>query len=154
MTAQVRFVTCADVISAGIRLAEYGFWASHAEVLMPDGKLLGAHADGGVKERDQGYDKATLLHDLFVPLTMPADQEAAFFAFLRSQLGKPYDFDAIAGIVAQRDWRALDSWFCSELVAAGLEHCGYLPPLAADVAKITPRDLLLILSGRLLIAAA
>jgi hypothetical protein len=25
--------------------------------------------------------------------------------FLRAQIGKPYDFEAIVGIVAQRDWQ-------------------------------------------------
>jgi uncharacterized protein YycO len=152
VTAQIRFVTADDIVSAGIRAAEYGFWASHAEALMPDGKLLGARADGGVLERERGYDAAAMARELFVPLTMPADQEAAFYGFLRAQLGKPYDFEAVAAIAAERDWRAPDSWFCSELVAAALERCGYLPPLAADVAKVTPRDLLLVLSGRVSIA--
>ena len=43
----LRFVTGDDLISRAIRAAEYGFWASHTEALMPDGTLLGAHADGG-----------------------------------------------------------------------------------------------------------
>jgi hypothetical protein len=149
MTAQIRFVTCDDIVSAAIRGAEYGFWASHVEALMPDGKLLGAHYDGGVLERDVGYDAGIMARELYVPLPMPADREAKFYDFLRSQLGKAYDVEAIAAIVSQRDWRAPDSWFCSELQAAALEACGYLPTLAADVAKITPRDLLLILSGEI-----
>lgn len=148
---QIRFVTCSDPVSAGIRAAEYGFWASHAEALMPDGTLLGAHYDGGVQERKRGYDAAIMKHELYVPITTAADQEAAFYKFLKSQVGKPYDLEAIAAIVIQRDWREQDSWFCSELVAAALEYCGFFPPLAADVAKVTPRDLLLIVSGKVLV---
>lgn len=146
---ELRFVTCNDPISAAIRVGEYGFWASHAEALMPDGTLLGAHYDGGVQARPRGYDAAIMRRELFVSLPCAASVETAFFDFLRSQLGKPYDLEAIAALVAERDWRAPNSWFCSELMAAALEASGYMPPLAADVAKITPRDLLLIVSARL-----
>jgi hypothetical protein len=38
----IRFIGGNDLISRGIRLAEYGFWATHVETLMPDGTLLGA----------------------------------------------------------------------------------------------------------------
>lgn len=144
----IRFVTCNDAVSAGIRCGEYGFWASHAEAVMPDGTLLGAHYDGGVQARAAGYDKAKMVHEQVVSLDVTPAQQSLFLSFLRSQIGKPYDIEAIAALVAQRDWREPDSWFCSELQAAALEACGYLPKLAADVSKITPRDLLLIVSGR------
>ncbi len=139
-----RFVTCTDAVSAGIRCGEYGFWASHAEAVLPDGSLLGAHYDGGVQARPKGYDASIMKREEIVSLPCPAATEAAFLDFLRAQLGKPYDIEAIAALVTGRDWRAPDSWFCSELISAALEDCGYLLPLAADVSKITPRDLLLI----------
>ena len=146
---QLRFVTCRDAVSAGIRVGEYGFWASHAEAVMPDGKLLGAHYDGGVLARDKGYDAATMERELIVDL--PCDDATAqnFHAFLHGQLGKPYDLRAIVSLVAERDWRTPDAWFCSELQAAALEACGWMPKLADDVAKITPRDLLILLSARI-----
>ena len=150
---ELRFVTCNDPVSAAIRVGEYGFWASHAEALMPDGTLLGAHYDGGVQARPKGYDAAIMQRELYVSLPCASSVETAFLDFLRGQLGKPYDLAAIAGLVAQRDWRSPDSWFCSELIAAALEASGYLPALPADVAKITPRDLLLIVSARLPLAA-
>ena len=148
---KLRFVTSNDFISAAIRAGEYGFWASHAEAVMPDATYLGAHIDGGVKARPPGYDAKAMRRELFVTLPATGEQDAAFYVFLRGQVGKPYDMEAIAALVAERDWRAPDSWFCSELQAAALEACGQLPKLAADVAKITPRDLLLILSGRVAI---
>lgn len=148
MTIQLRFVTCNDLVSAAIRTGEYGFWASHTEAVMPDGTLLGAHYNGGVQARPAGYDKATLERELIVSLPSLAGEETLFYKFLRSQVGKAYDVTAIAGLVAERDWREPDSWFCSELQAAALEHCGLLPTLADNVAKVTPRDLLLIISGR------
>lgn len=144
----LRFVTCNDPVSAGIRAGEYGYWASHVEALMPDGTLLGAHYDGGVQARAQTYDAGKFTQQLYV--TLPCDPATAlrFTKFLEDQIGKAYDLTAILALVAERDWREPDSWFCSELQAAALETCGWLPPLAADVAKITPRDLLLIVSGK------
>jgi uncharacterized protein YycO len=148
---KLRFVTCNDAVSAGIRCGEYGFWASHAEAVMADGSLIGAHYDGGVQRRPKGYDAATLQRELIVPIPTNSDVEDKFIDFLGAQIGKPYDIDAIAALVVGRDWRKPDAWFCSELQAAALEACGWLPMLAADVSKITPRDLLLIASGRVTI---
>jgi hypothetical protein len=150
----IRWVTCNDKISFGIRKFEYGFWASHAEALMPDGTLLGAHIDGGVQARDHDYDKGKFTREMYVSIPTDPAVTDAFHAFLRKQVGKPYDSLAIAGLALQRDWQEPDSWFCSELVGAALASCGYFPQhLADEFTHITPRDLLLIVSGRLLVAA-
>ena len=150
----LRFVTGNTPVSIGIRTFEYGFWASHAEAMMPDGTLLGAHIDGGVMARPQDYDKDQFTREMYVSLPTPSGVADEFHSFLRSQLGKPYDVESIAGLVAQRDWQKPDSWFCSELQAAALCHCGYFPAhLATEFNHVTPRDLLLIISGRLALAA-
>lgn len=178
---RIRFVTGNDFISNAIRAGERDGWATHCEAVMPDGTLLGAHLDGGVMARPTGYDKGTRTRELIViidptlPITllssskaMPlpysgsitlnmnpgAEIEDKFHAFLRAQLGKPYDMTAIAGLALNRDWREPDSWFCSELQAAALEACGYLPRLSAADNHISPRDLLLVLSGRVSIPNA
>lgn len=149
----LRFVTSGGAISAGIRAAEYGFWASHTEAVMPDGTLLGAHIDGGVQARPADYDKGQFSRQLFVHLPTDDDMAGKFYAFLRSQLGKPYDVEAIIAFVARRDWQEPDSWFCSEIQAAALVACGWFAsPLATEFNHITPRDLLLIVSGRVAIA--
>jgi hypothetical protein len=150
----VRFVTCNDVVSDSIRAFEYGFWASHTEALMPDGTLLGAHAEGGVQARPHNYDQGKFTRELYVHLPATAGEVDSFQTFLRSQIGRPYDFKAIAGIVAQRDWQAQDSWICSELIAAALCACGFFPAhLATELNHITPRDVLLMLSSRLSITS-
>jgi hypothetical protein len=158
---RIRFVTGNDWISNTIRFGERDGWATHAEAVLSDGSLLGAHFNGGVEIRPAGYDKATMTREMIVELR-PADMdgvvrisiESEFLAFLSAQLGKPYDATAISGLVFNRDWRQTDSWFCSELVSAGLEACGYFPKLAATDNHISPRDLLLILSGRVAIPNA
>lgn len=151
---RLRFVTASDAISAGIRAAEYGFWASHVEAVMPGGTLLGAHYDGGVQARAPDYDKGKFSRELFVDL--PADQAMTdtFHDFLRAQIGKPYDVEAIIAFVARRDWQDPGSWFCSELQAAALVCCDWFAaPLATEFNHVTPRDLLLIISGRIAIAS-
>lgn len=151
----LRFVTGNDPVSAGIRAAEYGFWASHTEAVMPGGTLLGAHYDGGVQDRAADYDKGKYSQDLIV--SIPADQAMTdkFHAFLKAQLGKPYDMEAIVAFIARRDWQSPDSWFCSELQAAALVACGWFAsPLATEFNHITPRDLLLIVSGRVAITSS
>jgi uncharacterized protein YycO len=144
---RVSFLGGDDMVSRGIRLHCYGFWATHVDAVMPDGRKIGAIGDG-VKARPADYDERTEQRLL---LELDCDQATAdrFHTFLREQIGKPYDFTAIAAFVARRDWQRPDSWFCSELIAAALLECGFLRhTLAATANKITPRDLLLILSCR------
>lgn len=152
---RLRFVTGKSWISNAIRAGERDGWCTHVEAVMPDGTLLGAHLDGGVQARPVGYDKADMTRELFVELeifgssaSIDLSVEGQFNTFLRAQLGKPYDTEAVLGLGVGRDWRAPDSWFCSELQAAGLEACGYLPKLSAADNHVSPRDLLLVLSGR------
>jgi hypothetical protein len=164
---RLRFVTGNSWISNAIRAGERDGWCTHVEAAMPDGTLLGAHLDGGVQARPAGYDKTEMTRELFVDLdSAPAGTEAVLAAvfraheedtfrdFLRAQLGKPYDTEAVLGLGVGRNWRNADSWFCSELIAAALETCGYLPKLSAADNHISPRDLLLVLSGRILIPNA
>ncbi len=152
---RIRFVGGNNLISRGISAAEYGFWAIHAEAVMPDGTLLGAHWDGGVKARPAGYDKGQYTRDLIVEIRTDQATADVFHAWLRSQIGKPYDIEAILAFVARRDWQEPDSWFCSELIAAALVACKWFNRrLATEVNHITPRDLLLIVSGRVNIQGA
>jgi len=152
---QLRFVGGDSAISTGIRAAEYGFWATHTEAVMPDGTLLGAHIDGGVMARPMGYDKGQYLKDMIVQIPATPAMTDVFHSYLRSQLGKPYDMEAILAFVARRDWQDPQAWFCSELQAAALVACRwFMSPLATEFNHITPRDLLLIVSGRVNIAGA
>ena len=165
---RLRFVTGNDFISNAIRVGERDGWCTHVEAVMPDGTLLCAHIQGGVMARPAGYDKGTATRELVITLN-PEDYlgdtrglvvtqenglsivENAFYDFLRAQIGKPYDLTALAGAAFDRDWHQADAWFCSELQAAALEHSGWLPRLAAIDSHISPRDLLLVLSGRIAI---
>lgn len=125
----------------------------HVDAVLPDGSLLGAQYQddlggqpSGVQIRSAGY--GDLQGPLRVSLAATDAQADTFWSFLTAQLGKPYDITAILAFVRGRNWRRADAWFCSELIAAGLEHTGIFPaPLAAPANKITPAGLLLVCSA-------
>lgn len=145
----LRFVGGTSLVSDTIKRFEYGFWASHVEAVMPDGGVISADMDKGVAQFQIDYNAGTFDREIYVTIETAQSIVDKFYAFIHSQLGKPYDTEAVLGIGLGRDWRNDGSWFCSELDAAGLCEAGLFPShLADDLNHVTPRDLLLILSGR------
>lgn len=127
-------------------------WCSHVDSVLEDGSLLGARMDGGVAIRQPGYATFSRTERVILPTT--PEIAAAYHAFLMAQIGKRYDVDGIVAFVVGRDWRDPTRWFCSELVAAGLETSGYFPyPLATPANRLTPPDLLLACSARVRVEA-
>jgi uncharacterized protein YycO len=59
------------------------------------------------------------------------------------QIGKPYDFLAVAAMPFRRDWRDDKRWFCSELAIAGFEQAGIDLLNITHLNRVTPRDLYL-----------
>ena len=114
-----------DSFTADIIELKGGGKYSHVDVIMPDGGLLGARNESiggkpaGVQIRFPNYEKWESIAHLTIQLSDA--QYFSFMAFLREQLGKPYDNAAIFGFVFNRDWREQNSWFCSELVVAAFE---------------------------------
>lgn len=153
MAIKIRFVTGNDVISMLVLKGERDGWATHVEAVLPDGSLLGAHLQGGVAIRPAGYDKDVTTRELIVEIPVPQAEEQIFYDFLHSQVGKPYDLTGVIGLAVGRNWREPDSWFCSELIAAGLEHAKVFNTLSSSFDHISPRDALLMLSCMMPIAA-
>jgi len=125
---------------------------SHVDVVLPSGRLMGARKNAirgipaGVQSRPADY--ANFTRKVRVDLPAPPEVVDSFYSFISAQNGKPYDEKAIEAFLPGRDWRTPDAWFCSELVAAGLETSKWFAyPLATSVNKITPPDLLLVLSA-------
>lgn len=124
---------------------------SHVDTVLPNEQLYGARSDKvggqppGVYGRVPSYVEGCPV--LRIQVAMPPVMEAKYFDFILAQRGKPYDSSAIWGFGFGRNWRDDDSWFCSELVAAGLEASDYFGhPISLDANKITPADLILALS--------
>ncbi len=118
-------------------------WVSHVDVIATDGRLIGARPIGGVLSRPPGYHKFTRQ----LQVDIPTDAHA-FNAFIAAQIGKPYDWRSIVSFFFRREWQDEDSWTCAELVAAGLVVAGYFRPPYIASSKISPADLLLMLSSR------
>lgn len=108
---------------------------SHVDLVLPDGRLLGARGSGGVAIRDQDEFSAVAQFQVDAP--------ASVLDIAASQVGKPYDWEALAGFVSRRDWQDNDSWFCSELVAWAFAQAGSPLLRTTNLNRITPRDLLL-----------
>lgn len=108
--------------------------------------LVGARSDR-IRTASQSYppgvhlrpfNYAKWIHRAVMEVPCTEEQKSRYHQFLYDQLGKPYDFSAIWGFLFNRDWRAPDSWICSELQCAAGEASGILPPLFLPANKITP----------------
>lgn len=143
----IRFVSHPGIFDWAARIAQYGFWCTHCDAVTPDGTLLGAARDG-VKDRPGAYDAGHFSQEMFLEVNATVEQEQIFYAFLGSQIGKPYDFWAVISFIfPSRDWQEFDHWDCSELLGTALAECGILPKqMAVKFSRITPRDLLLLIS--------
>jgi len=112
-SVEFRFVTDNSLASRGIRLWTWPSEFSHVDLVMPGFAgygLLGA-MPGGVKLRPRLYDNPTKI----LYATVEVNDAAKVYAAAKSQIGKPYDFGAIAGLMFHRDWKDTGQWFCSEL---------------------------------------
>lgn len=93
---------------------------SHAGIVLPDGCFIESREGAGVREFQTGLvgNKGEAV-DLF-HVMVSEDQALLLSRFLRSQLGKPYDWTMVARFVTrQHEARASSGkWFCSELVFA------------------------------------
>lgn len=149
----LQFVKGSDFGADAIAWFGHGADFSHVDTVLPDGKLLGARSDvvgaapAGVQIRDPGY--VGKCRTFRVSLPCSDEMSSAYHGFLWAQIGKPYDHTAIMAFVAGRNWQDPDAWFCSELKAGAMLSAGFFPyPLAAPANKISPPDLLLLISTR------
>ena len=147
----LQFVQGLDFGARAIEWFGHGAEFSHVDTIWPDGRLFGARSDrvGGAPPGVQFRQADYVQSDKVLRVDLPCSPEVAgaYYRFLKAQEFKPYDMEGIAAFISGRNWDDPNSWFCSELVAAGLQTCGYLShPLAASSNKITPPDLVLLLS--------
>ncbi len=112
---------------------------SHVDICTADG-LLGASVDG-VKLRPYTYEPKAKV--LYMQTAILGERETEAYKFWAQQIGKPYDYGALVGILAHRDWRNPNKWFCSELAAAGFAEVSVPLLNQKDLDRVTPGLLLL-----------
>lgn len=110
---------------------------SHMAVLLDDNTVIEAAAFKGVVRGS--FENFTKIYDRVIIQDLPLPNEEAAINFLLEQVGKPYDWTAIFGIVFRNGkWTDLDSWFCSELVEAAVK-AGGLDRFKEDISRIIPQ---------------
>jgi hypothetical protein len=143
---QAQCVLGTGLSSKGIGWAD-GSNLSHVDIVLPDGRLLGARNDAikmpsgvvvpaGVEIREPFYE-VWKRRIVFTKLVEDHIAEL-YYATAEQQLHKPYDSTAIWGFVADRDWRNPDAWFCSELWTFCAETSTTLPKLWTPKNKVMP----------------
>lgn len=133
------------VFSKAVRRYTHSEW-SHGGILINSGTVLeSTFSHRGVKLASLDDFKSRATATRIVSVAVP-NRAAAIHAGM-AQINKPYDYTAIAGILAnKRNWQEDDMWFCTELCAFVVQSGGalYFPP--ADIPLITPQRLLVALS--------
>ncbi len=123
---------------------------SHVDVLVDEPKpygLLGASDPGGVLVRPHDYQKFKLRRRA----TIVTDKADEIVALMHSQVGKPFDSEALKAVLDDkpRIWKDPNAWFCSELVTWAMERSGFFPHLVVAKNRISPADLLLLLNSHI-----
>lgn len=151
MPITIRFVACSGAASEAIIAREQicmPFTPSHVECVTPEGKYAGQHINGGMLAREPGYDKAELLHELFVAIDVSQAQADAFYSYVAASIGEPYDWKAIVDFALPLDLHQANHSICSAKMTLALRKGQVWPwPLTVPAHLISPRDVLLMLSG-------
>jgi uncharacterized protein YycO len=131
----LRFSTLDDLTGRVVQWATWS-WASHVDVVLTDGSLIGAIPKRGVVMRVPDQAGRVEFYHVQVPAGPVIER-------MLSQIGRPYDWPGIMGWALRRDWQDPHAWFCSELVAWAFENAGFPLLRSEGLSRITPRDLLM-----------
>jgi hypothetical protein len=155
VSIQIQFSTSPAFSSAVIRRLTHSPF-SHVDLIVKDGLLGVSGKDdtindpGGVRIRP--FNAWPYLTKPKVAMLNCTDEVTEqVIAAARSQIGKPFDNDALYAMLNDlavqkpRDWRDPSQWFCSEFVIWSLEAGKIFPyTLAATANRLTPNDVLLV----------
>ena len=130
---KIRFTADRDFISWIIRVFTWSKF-SHVDYVTSDGTLIGCWPKGGVYRHSRQASE-------IVYAEFEVQSKEQFEKFILDQLGKPYDWGAIFGLVFRMgDLHSTNKWFCSELIAEAAAATG-TKLIRKEAARITPQDL-------------
>jgi uncharacterized protein YycO len=119
----IRFLTRSPYSHASFMFDE----GTQGAMNLTPGCVIEAWEPGGVRQTpylNYGHEKGTPV-DIFDLVTrLDWNQEAELYYFLKSELGTPYGFWNVLKFISKRPGNLDKTWFCSELVFAGLEKVG------------------------------
>jgi hypothetical protein len=143
---RLRFVTTEhNWLSNLIRWETQGT-VSHVESILPGGDIIGAYLDG-IKQipgdSDLGYTS-----QIFVDVEASQEAIDKWVRYLKSRVGRKYDFLAALGFMLHMNIRTPGAFICSMDATLGLRISGTFPrPLSEPAHRVSPRDLLFALSA-------
>ena len=136
---RIIYCTSNGFISALIRFFTFSKW-SHVAIEY-NGVVIDSTSVGGVAESSLKRFMAT--HKSIHMEELTGVDEEAVWRFLKSQVGKKYDFRAIFAFPFRESWDEDDQWFCTEILAAAIIKGGR--KLKIKSKRITPKGLWLML---------
>lgn len=99
--------------------------ASHVGIVVTDGMVIDStFAHGGVREWPEHVWRRMDGRRVVADITIDLPNERAAAEFARAQIGKRYDWTALAGMALWGDWATPDRWYCTELMAATMQAGG------------------------------
>lgn len=111
---------------------------SHAAWLCADGRVIEAHAGVGVVVSPTPFTRnGGSVLDLYAVNGLTARAAEAVESWMLERVGRGYDYVAIARFLSRINRNNEERWFCSELVAEGLEAVGR-PVLRREPWRISP----------------
>ena len=132
---RIIYCTSNGFISALIRFFTFSKW-SHVAIEF-NGVVIDSTSVNGVAV--SSYKRFAATHKSIHMEELTGVNEEAVWRFLKSQIGKKYDFRAIFSFPFRRSWQRNSKWFCSELAAEALIMGGR--NLKIKSSRVTPRDL-------------
>lgn len=123
-----------------IRAVSWSEW-SHVEIMLDDGRLLGAAAPHGVQFVT--LEERLAIASQAAMACYPGDFDAGM-RWAEGQIGKPYDYTGVVGLGLHRDWEDDSAWWCSEFAGEFLKQAGFEPYRAAAIKRLTPQHLFML----------
>jgi hypothetical protein len=109
-----RVIGTAGFIANGIRLVSHAPFATHVDLITPEGTYIGAHAHDGVQERPADYCKPIWERRYAIPCLKT--QAIGIVQDARARIGEKYDVGDIAGLAIQHDLHTIGRTQCAEFV--------------------------------------
>lgn len=120
-----------------IKAVTWSKW-SHVAILIDDKTAIEA-VHPAVRYVGVSNLKAKYKHWCIVDV--PVHDEAAAIEYAKSQIAKPYDYTALAGIFFHRDWGDPANWYCAELAASTVVNGGFRLFRRKFINRIVPQHL-------------
>jgi hypothetical protein len=137
---RIRFVTESGFVAGAIRWVTFSEF-SHTELELPDGTWLGAHAGSGVQIHPANYYNSVFERRYAIPLAQTNYDAAMKYAL--AQIGTPYNYSDIAGLLFHRNMTGKGRAICSQFVFDVMQAGGLQPlnVLSGYDFRVTPDTL-------------